>query len=311
VSLSFSIVIPLYNKERCIGRTLQSVLGQTYPSFEVVVVDDGSTDGSAEVVRAIEDGRIRLIEKENGGVCSARNRGIMESKYDYVAFLDADDCYDSEFLAEQVKLIEEFPNAAMWGVNFAELYEGKLIHRLPTGLPVGYRGIVSDYFTMPGRVSDLFCSSSVVIRKSAFDVAGMFDERIRYSEDIDMWYRIILSFPVVFYDRYLAYYYYDAENRAMNRPVQLKYFLPYYVDKYDVYRERRDFYRFIYRWSAVHIKRYYFNDESQREDALCALQKLDYSVLPLKYWFFFKLPFRMAKVLYLLSERRLNRKHCR
>lgn len=203
-------------------------------------------------------------------------------------------------------MIDDFPQAAMWGVNFAEVFAGELIHELPTGLKKGFRGIVGNYFEMPGRASDLFCSSSVVIRKSAFETAGYFDERIKYSEDIDMWYRIILNFPVVFYDKYLVFYNYDAENRAMNKLRPLKYFLPYYVDKYEKYKGNKAFYHFIHRWSAVIIKDYYFNKESQRDDAKVASKKLDYSVLPKKYNFLFKTPFCIGKLIYFATEIRLR-----
>lgn len=304
-----SVVIPLYNKAQSIKNTLNSVLSQSFQNFEIVVVDDGSTDNSAEVVNSVDDKRIRLIRKENGGVCSARNSGIKKAKYDYIALLDADDGWDKDYLAEQVRLIEDFPEAAMWGINFAELYNGKLIRELPTGLPKGFRGVVEGYFDKTlqnGRISDLFCSTSVVIRKSAFDVADMFDERIKYSEDIDMWYRIIANYPVVFYDRYMAFYYYDAENRAMNRNRQLRYWLPFFVDKYNSYKGVEPFYTFIERWCAVKIKEIYFNDRCQRADAKVASTKLDYSVLPLKYKYLFNTPYFIGKITYWLTEMILN-----
>lgn len=304
-----SVIIPLYNKSKSIKNTLNSVLSQSFQDFEIIVVDDGSTDGSADVVREIEDDRIKLICKENSGVCSARNRGIIEAKYDYIALLDADDGWENDYLAEQVKLIHDFPEAAMWGINFAELYNGKLIRELPTGLPKGFRGVVEGYFDKTlqnGRVSDLFCSSSVVLRKSAFEIAGMFDERIKYSEDIDMWYRIIVDVPVVFYDRYMCFYYYDADNRAMNRPRKLKNWLPYFVDKYSKYKGKEPFYTFIERWCAVRIKQIYFNDKQQRADAKIASRKLDYSVLPKKYKCLFRMPFFISYIIYWITELRLK-----
>ncbi len=305
----FSIIIPLYNKVNCVEKTIRSVLEQTYQQFELIIVDDGSTDDSVRVVNQFTDKRIRLIQKENGGVCSARNVGILHAQYDFIALLDADDQWDTDYLLEQQKLINEFPKASMWGINFAELFDGKLIHELETALPKGYRGLVENYFSMKGRVSDLFCSSSVVIRKSAFDVAGLFDERLKYSEDIDMWYRIIIHFPVVFYDRYMAFYQYDAENRAMNRKRTLKYFLPYYSDKYLPYKNNSVFYNFIIRWCAVNIKDIYFNDKSQRNDAKVAAKKLDYSVLPSKYKYLFNMPYCIAYILYLITEYRLKLKN--
>lgn len=295
-----SVVIPLYNKEKSITSTLQSVCAQTYTDFEVLVVNDGSTDNGAFIAAKYPDTRIRVIDKENGGVCSARNRGIVEAKGEFIALLDGDDQWDKEYLAEQVKMIQDFPEAAMWGINFAELNQGKLIRKLETGLPDGYRGYVENYFEMKGRVSDLFCSSSVVIRKEVFEKVGMFDERFKYSEDIDMWFRIIANYPVAFYDRYMTWYLYDSENRAMNRKRLLKYWLPYFVEKYKdpLFKHNEAFYRWVMRWAGVRIKQIYFNDLDQHEDAKVAAKKLDYSQLPIKYRFELLTPLWFGKIIY-------------
>ena len=186
---------------------------------------------------------------------------------------------------------------------------GELIRKLPTGLPEGYRGYVENYFQMPGRISDLFCSSSVVVKKEAFDRIGYFDERIKYSEDIDMWYRIIANYPIVFYDRYMVWYLYDAENRAMNRTRPLKFWLPYFVDKYkdDRFKHNQVFYQWIMRWSANRIRNVYFENRSQYAEACEAKKKLDYSVLPWKYNILFKWPYCIARSLHLLDKKRMKR----
>lgn len=325
--MHFSVVIPLYNKQNSIIATLQSVLAQTYQNFEIVVLDDGSTDDSARIaeeyirecmaygVRAPHEStsfvggpaecRGKVIRKANGGVCSARNRGIQEAKYDYIALLDGDDLWDEHYLEEQVKLIRDFPEAKMWGINFAEMSNGKLIRTLPTGLPEGYRGYVENYFQMPGRMSDLYCSSSVVIKKEVFDLVGYFDERIKYSEDIDMWYRIIANYPVVFYDKYMVFYLFDAENRAMNRQRLLKFWLPFFVDKYTEYQFKQNlvFYRWINRWAANRIRIFYFEEvPGQKADAVLAAKKLDYSVIPYKYRLLFGAPYWIAVILEKLDK---------
>lgn len=295
-----SVVIPLYNKEKSITSTLQSVCTQTYSDIEVLVVNDGGTDKGASLAAKYPDTRIRVIDKENGGVCSARNRGIEEAKGEYIALLDGDDQWDKEYLAEQVKMIQDFPAAALWGINFAELNGGKLIRKLETALPEGYRGYVDNYFQMQGRISDLFCSSSVVIRREVFDKVGMFDERIKYAEDSDMWFRIIANYPVAFYDRYMVWYLYDAENRAMNRTRLLKYWLPYFVEKYKdpLFKHDKAFYRWVMRWAGVRIKQIYFNDPAQHVDAKVAARKLDYTQLPIKYRFELLTPLWFGRIVY-------------
>ena len=298
----FSVIIPLFNKDKSINTTINSVLSQTFQSFEIIIIDDGSTDQSVQRVKEFNDPRIRLITKENGGVCSARNVGIKESTYDYVAFLDADDIWDSDYLLEQTRMIQDFPDAYMWGLNFAEISNGRKVRTLATGLPSEFRGLVENYFGLRGRVSDLFCSSSVVIKKNAFNKAGLFDERLKYSEDIDMWYRIIANYPVAFNDKCYAYYRFDAENRAMIRKQDMRYFMPYVNGKYKAYKGVEPFYTYVERWCAIKIKDYYFRQKDQRKYALEASRDLDYSVLPSKYKLFFKLPFPMAYVVWFSSE---------
>lgn len=319
-----SIIIPLYNKEKSIFATIRSVVNQTYTDFELIVVNDGSTDKSLQVVedciRKLEIGdwklknenwRLKIVSKPNGGVCSARNRGIQEAKGEYVVFLDADDLWDMQYLEEQMRMVNDFPEAAMWGINFAETREGKIIRRCPTGLPDGYRGYVEHYFEIPNRVSDLFHPSSAVIRREVFDKVGLFDERIKYAEDSDMWFRIISNYKVAFYDRYMVKYQQDAENRAMNKQRDLRYFLPYYVDKYrdPLYKRNEVFYRWVNRWAAVHIRRYYFSENEQnRKEAKEAAAKLDYSVIPFKYRLFFHMPYGMAKIINEIDLKRRNEK---
>lgn len=293
-----SVVIPLHNKQDSIACTIQSVLDQTIGDFEIVVVDDGSTDNSLGIVQSFDDERIRVIHKENGGVSSARNVGIQAAKGVFIALLDADDLWDRDYLREQMRMVSDFPDCHMWGINYAETVNGEIIRVVPTGLPKGYRGVVEDYFSIKRRASDLFCSSSVLIKKEVFDKVGFFDERIRYAEDSDMWFRIIARFKVAFYDRYMVFYRFDAENRAQVKPRRLNSFLPFYVDKYKSFQDNTIFYAWINRWSAQHIANYYFNQPNERKDAALAAKKLDYSVIPLKYKYLLKPPFFIGAALY-------------
>lgn len=299
-----SVVIPLYNKSSSVLKTIESVQRQSFQDFEIIVVDDGSTDRSYEVVEPIQssDSRLSLFKKTNGGVCSARNLGIKKSKGEFIALLDADDIWDKDYLQEQMRMVSDFPNCGMWGINYGETIGGSIIRDVPTGLPKGFRGIIENYFQIPGRISDLFCSSSVLIRKTVFDTVGMFDERIRYAEDSDMWFRIIARFPVAFYDRYMVYYRFDAENRAQTKHRPLKYFLPFFVDKYSSYKDNPVFYSWVHRWSAQHIARYCFNVKEERMDAVAAAERLDYDVIPVKYRLLFKSPFFCGRIIYRLVQ---------
>lgn len=298
---NISVVIPLYNKQGAIMRTIQSVLNQTISPREIIIVDDGSTDNSAGVVQSINDSRIHLIRKNNGGVSSARNVGIKAAKGQYVALLDGDDLWEPIFLDEQIKLISDFPSAALWGVNTAFIIKGKC-YKWEQGMGEGFRDYVKDYFGTAHN--DLYCSSSVVIRKEVFDHVGYFDERISSTEDLDMWYRIILHYPVVFYDKVLVYYNQDAENRVAydtNVRFPLTKDIKYYFNKYnDEFDHNPTFSRFMNNYVAAGLLKegYYFGTKQERVDSDKVVKSLRYQDIHPKYRWIFKTPRWLGKMVY-------------
>lgn len=304
--ITISVVVPLYNKERAVVDTIHSVLNQTIVPYELIIVDDGSTDNSLKVVHSFVNSFthsivIKVIHKKNGGVSSARNRGIKEAKGDYIALLDGDDLWEPTFLEEQVKLIYDFPEAAMWGVNTAFIKNGKC-WKWQQGMGDGFRGYVENYFGT--KHNDLFCSSSVVIRKEVFEKVGYFDERISSSEDLDMWYRIILKNPVVFYDKVLVYYNQDAENRvAYDTDVRfpLTKDIKYYFDKHNEEFDRNPvFSRYMNSYVASRLlyNGYYFGTEQERKDSDVVVSKLRYRDIHLKYRWIFKTPRWFGYIIY-------------
>jgi glycosyltransferase involved in cell wall biosynthesis len=298
---SISVVVPLYNKQNAIVQTIQSVLNQTIKDFEVIVVDDGSKDNSLQMVQSVQDARLRVIHKENGGVSSARNRGIKEAKGDYIALLDGDDLWESTFMEEMVKMIDDFPKAALWGVSIAFIKNGKY-YKWEQGMGDGYRGYVENYFGTSHN--DLYCSSSVVIRKEVFEKVGYFDERISSTEDLDMWYRIILHYPIAFYDKILVYYNQDAENRvAYDTDVRfpLTKDIKYYFDKFnDEFDCNPVFSRFMNNYVASRLltEGYYFGTKQERLDSETAVKKLRYQDIHPKYRWIYKTPRWFGYIVY-------------
>ena len=131
-----SVVIPLYNKEKQIANTLHSVLRQTFQNFEIVVVDDGSTDNSVQEVEKVNDIRIRIVHQKNAGVSAARNKGIEEARYDLIAFLDADDKWDQEYLQTQYGLYEKYSDCSVYACNYvfqdvSGIMKNTIIRKLP------------------------------------------------------------------------------------------------------------------------------------------------------------------------------------
>lgn len=232
--MMISVVIPLYNKVHSIASTIESVLAQTYQDYELIVVDDGSTDGSAEVAeRMIPPDKGKLLRKINGGVSSARNDGIRVAKGEYVAFLDADDLWELAFLGEMAKLISDFPEAALLGSSYSYLKNGaKISAKKP--ITDGYYGIVDNTQWNYGH---LYCSSAVCCKRMALNEIGGFDERITYGEDIDVWWQIMLRYPAAYSNKELAVYRFDEENRAMKKKFPLKKLYINYFEKYATYRK--------------------------------------------------------------------------
>ena len=214
-NVDVSVVIPLYNKAGHIARAVESVLAQTHRNFDLIVVDDGSTDGSAEVVRRCGDGRIRLVSQENAGVSAARNRGAVEAKDDLVAFLDADDQWLPDFLATALKLRDRFPQAAVWATTYAIVTrEGdRWQPEFPFAAATNAEGGLIDYFQSPGPCMPLH-ASAVMLRKDALVKAGGFPIDFRCGEDWDTWIRLALRYPIAWSPQAKAVIYENAENRT-------------------------------------------------------------------------------------------------
>ena len=211
--IEFSIIIPLYNKEISIKSTIESVLNQTYPNFELIIVNDGSTDNSLETVQKIDDPRIVIINKPNGGVSSARNRGIEEAKYEYIAFLDGDDIWYPNALEEYKFLIENFDQCSVYCSSYSmSIKENK--SKLN-------RYVVDDYYyydalSYAKNGFALTCSDCIVVKRECFQIVGGFNEQLAMGEDLDLWRRLSEKYLFAKSDIVTAFYRTDAENRATN-----------------------------------------------------------------------------------------------
>ncbi|WP_020589300.1 glycosyltransferase family 2 protein [Desulfobacter curvatus] len=181
-----SVVIPLFNKEAFILRAIHSVLNQTYSNFELIIVNDGSTDDSANLVQTIADARVRLFQQSNGGVSKARNKGVELAQADWVAFLDADDEYLPHFLETMVSFILENrdPNICMVGANY---YLGDTSH-VSLDIEIG-NGIYS-YFDLFGNQRSPNHSSTTVVCKDKFIETGGFPEGVKQFEDWIAWFKL-------------------------------------------------------------------------------------------------------------------------
>lgn len=195
MSIHFSIVIPLYNKEKYIRHTIESVLRQSHALFELIVVDDGSTDNSAELVLGFDDRRVRLIAQPNAGESAARNAGILAARHEYIAFLDGDDRWDPGHLGKLAQLIADFPQAGLYCMKYRFIeQDGETVHA--NWAMVEKRGYVERYFRSVARGDQIATASSACIPKSVFVQVGLFSVGDRLGADQDMWARIAVEHPV-------------------------------------------------------------------------------------------------------------------
>lgn len=186
-----SVVIPAYNAMKYLPTTLESVLKQTYSDFEVLIINDGSSDGIGDWVAGLIDARIKLISQENQGLPGARNTGISQAQGEYIAFLDADDLWEPTKLEKQVQCLEHQPAAGVvytWSLLVDE-------HGNPTGRVHAGHGEGNIWQQLLLGKDPIANGSSAMVRRCCFEKAGLFDTSLKSAEDLDMWIRIAADYP--------------------------------------------------------------------------------------------------------------------
>ena len=197
---SVSIVMPLYNKGKEVKRSVESVLTQSFSDYELIVVNDGSTDNGPGIVRSINDSRIRIFDQENVGVSAARNRGINEASSDLISFLDADDEWMPSFLSTILDLKKQYPTCNVFATNY--LYRevnGK--YRLPIirGIPPHpWDGVIDNYFEVATKSDPPLCSSAVTVAKDAIHYVGLFPVGVSSGEDLLTWARLAVHNDIAY-----------------------------------------------------------------------------------------------------------------
>ncbi|MDQ8195938.1 glycosyltransferase family A protein [Coraliomargarita sp. SDUM461004] len=211
----FTVVIPVFNKRNYVLNTLRTVLNQTYSCFEIIIVDDGSTDQSLEAItEAISDSRIKIIRQSNQGVSAARNRGVKESSNPYIAFLDADDEWHPSYLEKAHECIQQFPNTGM--LCFAGLVKnssGTIGNR--TALKYQEQIVAVNYFENPHVFGH---TSATIVKREVFNRTSGFPVGMKRNEDFALFYSIALITPVVYCGFPLSTYVGGVEGQATSTP---------------------------------------------------------------------------------------------
>lgn len=219
-----SVIIPAYNHEMYIEEALQSVINQTYKNIQLIIINDGSTDGTGDIIvnfiRNNNNFNIAYLSKSNEGICRTLNKGLLLAKGKYVAFLASDDMWTSDRIEKQVHLMEENANI---GLVFSDYYFIRL-NQITHIKGTDYKPIIKKCFinniqnmNMYEKLltDDIIPALTVLIRKECFDKVGGFDNNLK-AEDHDMWLRIAKAFPMAFIDEPLAYYRIHDSNVSNN-----------------------------------------------------------------------------------------------
>ena len=225
-----SVIVPLYNKETWVKRCVESIVKQTYQHMEILIINDGSTDDSCNIVATIEDSRIKIIDKPNGGVSSARNLGIERAKGDYIAFIDADDRWELQHIALLMKGFEEYENAVMVANRLNERVssdETDIEQDNALGTDCTY-SMENYLLSLSKNLFSLHIGSSM-FKKSVIDTYTIkFYEHIKIGEDVNFLIRISRLGECILSNYVGLIYYRDDENSAMNRGGQEAALVPLY-----------------------------------------------------------------------------------
>lgn len=221
-----SVIIPIYNKSNYIIKCLDSVVNQTFNCFEIIIIDDGSTDNSLEFIEKynFKDINSKIISQVNSGVSTTRNNGVKLAKYDYIAYLDADDWWEPNFLQEMVKLIKSFPDAGLYATSYFKIKNNKkvpAIINIEEKFNVGYIDYIKLYsinLWMP------IWTGATVVKKEVIEELNGFKPNLKLGEDFDLWLRISQTHKIAFLNIPLSNYNQDVEQQ--NRAIGYKFYLP-------------------------------------------------------------------------------------
>jgi len=215
----FSVVIPLYNKANYIQSCLESVLKQTHKEFEVILVNDGSTDGSEAVVERFQDSRIRLVHQENKGASAARNKGVSLAKHEWIALIDADDYWYPNHLEELQNTIEQFPKADVVCNNYEILLDNDFIKQPAFSIEYPLKAqYIEDYFK-GSLIDPIAWTSALSFTSSIFKKVGEFDTNIKSGQDIDLMVKFGLAATIAFNPKVTMRYHRKTENNLSDDTV--------------------------------------------------------------------------------------------
>ena len=213
----FSVIIPLYNKEKYIQNTLNCIFNQSFDNFEVIVVNDGSTDGSLEILKKFSDHRLKIIHEKNQGVSVARNTGMENAKADYICFLDADDTWKENHLQTFYDTITKFPEAKMYCNRYiTQISKKTFIKNIFIDIDENYEGYVTDFFKS-SLINRVALTSAVCIHKDIFNEIGGFNINVSSGQDLEYWIKIAIKYKIAITKNNTLIYNFLEENISLSK----------------------------------------------------------------------------------------------
>ena len=296
----FSIIVPLYNKAPYVVKTIESVLGQTFADYELIIVDNGSNDGSSEIVAKISDPRMRLQRLEqNVGVSNARNIGVQISSAPYITFLDADDWWEPTFLEEMAGLIERHSDAGIYGTGYWIVKNGK--KRLaPIGVEEGFSEGEINYCRVYAKTLCMpLTSISVCMPRAVFDESGGFPADIRLGEDFLLWVRIALKHKVVLLNKPLSNYNQDVDatfRGTHKKSYDPDSFVTFYFEQFAEEEANSKDLKVLLDKLRVYSLMTFRKDNLYPDKVMLEINKVDFNNVDFIYRFYYKAPCWMVKI---------------
>lgn len=292
----FSVVIPLYNKSAFILKALKSVASQSFSCFEVIVVDDGSTDGGEvefkNFLAQLHSDTIsfQLISQLNSGVAAARNAAVQRAKFPYIAFLDADDWWHPDYLLRMKELIEKYPDAGIYGSSY---FKVKNKREIPAkiGVEEGFQDGLINYFQVYATTLWMpLWTGATIIKKSVFEEFNGFAPKLKLGEDFYLWAQVAAKYPVALLNTPLAYYNQDVE--LDKRAVGARLYEPHEHMLFAGYPasvvQNMDF-RFLFQKLAVYGLMPYYAAKKNYTEVKKVLSFVEWRQHELKYFIFYKI----------------------
>jgi glycosyltransferase involved in cell wall biosynthesis len=274
----FSIVIPLYNKANFILATLKSVSDQTFENYEIIVINDGSTDESLSKIEALKLPKLSIHTQENKGLSAARNRGVTLARGQYVALLDADDIWKPTYLKSMFKLIENYPNHQIFGCTYKESRNGRLmdIHTSFEAQLNQESYVLDDFFS--ANYKQFIVDQSSLIFDRNFIKTHTFNEHIDVSEDVDYYLNYFASQQIIFLNRSLMIKTYDDNDQLSSSKISKK-----RVPDLEHYKTRYSSNTSIQKYIDIQlyklaIKYTYENNKSKRQKCMTQINPLHLSM---------------------------------